>query len=59
MFSLSGGDDGLHGNQTIMEDAFNSGNADWEITRYGGVGELAHPRMIFFGLRRRLMRPES
>jgi len=34
---LSGGDDGLHGNQTIMEEAFNSGNATWEITRYSGV----------------------
>ena len=38
---LSGGDDGLHGNQTIMEDAFNSGNADWEITRYAGVGKFS------------------
>jgi hypothetical protein len=27
----------LHGNQTIMEDAFNGGTADWEITRYAGV----------------------
>jgi hypothetical protein len=41
-FSLSGGDDGAHGNQTIMEDAFNGGNADWEITRYAGVGKLLH-----------------
>lgn len=37
MCSLSGGDDGFHGNQTIMEDTFNSGNATWEITRYSGV----------------------
>jgi hypothetical protein len=37
-YSLSGGDDGLHGNQTIMEGAFNGGLADWEITRYSGVG---------------------
>jgi hypothetical protein len=36
--SLSGGDDGLHGNQTIMEAAFESGDADWEITRYAGLG---------------------
>ena len=36
-YSLSGGDDDLHGNQTIMEDAFNSGDAEWEITRYSGV----------------------
>ena len=35
--SESGGDDGLHGNQTIMENAFNEGDADWEITRYSGV----------------------
>jgi dienelactone hydrolase len=36
--SLSGGDDGLHGNQTLLEAALNSGEADWEITRYAGVG---------------------
>lgn len=35
--SLSGGDDGAHGNQTLMETAFNQGDADWEITRYAGV----------------------
>lgn len=43
---LSGGDDGLHGNQTIMEDAFDSGNALWEITRYSGVG---HGFTVFGG----------
>ncbi|CAJ1965305.1 unnamed protein product [Cylindrotheca closterium] len=34
---LSGGDDGLHGNQTIMESTFDEGAASWEITRYSGV----------------------
>ena len=26
-----------HGNQTVMEEAFNGGEANWEITRYAGV----------------------
>ena len=34
---LSGGEDDAHGNQTILEDSLNMGNADWEITRYSGV----------------------
>jgi len=34
---LSGGDDGLHGNQTLMEGTFEEGGASWEITRYSGV----------------------
>eukprot|EP00549_Striatella_unipunctata_P025574 CAMPEP_0118725752 /NCGR_PEP_ID=MMETSP0800-20121206/33314_1 /TAXON_ID=210618 ORGANISM="Striatella unipunctata, Strain CCMP2910" /NCGR_SAMPLE_ID=MMETSP0800 /ASSEMBLY_ACC=CAM_ASM_000638 /LENGTH=1077 /DNA_ID=CAMNT_0006634485 /DNA_START=1 /DNA_END=3234 /DNA_ORIENTATION=+ len=34
---LSGGIDDAHGNQTLMEDAFNERNASWEITRYAGV----------------------
>ena len=37
MYSESGGDDGLHGNQTIMESTFNDFETDWEITRYSGV----------------------
>ena len=37
MHSESGGDDGLHGNQTIMESTFNDFETDWEITRYSGV----------------------
>jgi len=36
---LSGGaDDDAHGNQTIMEEAFDAGNAKWEISRWSGVG---------------------
>jgi dienelactone hydrolase len=35
---LAGGDDGLHGNQTVIEQVFNAGNADWEITRFAGLG---------------------
>jgi dienelactone hydrolase len=35
---LAGGDDGLHGNQTDIEQVFNAGNADWEITRFAGLG---------------------
>lgn len=27
----------MHGNQTVMEDAFEEGGASWEITRYSGV----------------------
>jgi len=34
---LSGGDDDAHGNQTTMEEAFDQGQADWEITRYAGI----------------------
>jgi hypothetical protein len=34
---LSGGDDMAHGNQTVMEGAFNGGEAIWEINRYVGV----------------------
>ena len=35
---LSGGDDDdAHGNQTILEEALDSGNAKWEITRWSGV----------------------
>jgi len=34
---LSGGDDDAHGNQTILEEALNNGNATWEITRYAFV----------------------
>jgi len=34
---LSGGDDGLHGNQTIMETSFEEAGAAWEITRYSGA----------------------
>mmetsp|Transcript_9636 Transcript_9636/g.21405 ORF Transcript_9636/g.21405 Transcript_9636/m.21405 type:complete len:570 (-) Transcript_9636:180-1889(-) len=34
---LSGGDDFSHGNQTVMEGAFDQGQAMWEITRYAGV----------------------
>merc|ERR1712176_523048 len=34
---LSGGDDAAHGNQTILEEALNMGNATWEITRYAFV----------------------
>jgi len=34
---LSGGDDDQHGNQTILEEALNMGNATWEITRYAFV----------------------
>jgi hypothetical protein len=33
----SGGIDDAHGNQTELEAALNSGNANWEITRYSGV----------------------
>jgi hypothetical protein len=36
-FSLSGGDDGSHGNQTQLEGALNTANATWGITRYSGV----------------------
>jgi hypothetical protein len=36
-FSLSGGDDGSHGNQTQLEGALNAANATWGITRYSGV----------------------
>ena len=35
--SLSGGDDDSHGNQTYMEETFNAGEAQWEITRYADV----------------------
>lgn len=34
---LSGGDDSAHGDQTVMENAFNQGEANWEISRYAGV----------------------
>merc|ERR1712176_737034 len=34
---LSGGDDAARGNQTILEEALNMGNATWEITRYAFV----------------------
>lgn len=34
---LSGGIDDAHGNQTLMEAAFNERNADWEISRYAMV----------------------
>mmetsp|Transcript_6050 Transcript_6050/g.15042 ORF Transcript_6050/g.15042 Transcript_6050/m.15042 type:complete len:579 (-) Transcript_6050:1626-3362(-) len=34
---LSGGDDDSHGNQTYMEDTFNAGEAQWEITRYANI----------------------
>lgn len=36
-FSLSGGADDAHGNQTELEAALTQGNAEWEITRYSGV----------------------
>ena len=36
--SLSGGDDGSFGNQTLIETTMESGNADWEITRYASLG---------------------
>lgn len=36
-FSLSGGADDAHGNQTELEAALNEGNAGWETTRYSGV----------------------
>lgn len=36
-FSLSGGDDDAHGNQTELEASLKAGNATWEITRYSGV----------------------
>ena len=35
---LAGGDDGMHGNQTVIEEIFNAGKADWEITRFAGLG---------------------
>jgi len=35
---LSGGSDPQHGNQTLLENSLNSGNAQWEITGYSGVG---------------------
>lgn len=35
---LSGGDDDdAHGNQTVLEEALDSGNAKWEISRWSGV----------------------
>lgn len=34
---LSGGDDDAHGDQVILEQALNDGNATWEITRYAFV----------------------
>ena len=35
--SLSGGADDAHGNQTVLEEALDGIDADWEITRYSGV----------------------
>jgi dienelactone hydrolase len=35
---LAGGDDGQHGNQTVIEEIFNAGKASWEITRFVGLG---------------------
>jgi len=34
---LSGGDDPQHGNQTLLEQALNDGNATWEITSYSNA----------------------
>ena len=34
---LSGGADDAHGNQTYLEETFNAGSADWEISRWSGV----------------------
>jgi hypothetical protein len=36
-FSLSGGVDSSHGNQTQLEGALNAANATWGITRYSDV----------------------
>jgi hypothetical protein len=36
-YSLSGGADDSHGNQTQLESALNDANATWEISRYSGV----------------------
>jgi hypothetical protein len=36
-FSLSGGEDSSHGNQTQLEGVLTAANATWEITRYSGV----------------------
>jgi len=35
---LSGGDDYMHGNQTVLEQTLDNASADWEITRYSQVG---------------------
>ena len=35
--SLSGGDDPQHGNQTLLEQTLNKGNATWEITSYSNA----------------------
>merc|ERR1712157_376597 len=35
---LSGGDDPQHGDQTILENVLNNGDANWEITSYSNVG---------------------
>jgi dienelactone hydrolase len=37
MLIESGGDDAAHGNQTILEQALDDANAEWEISRYSGV----------------------
>merc|ERR1712157_528719 len=34
---LSGGDDPQHGNQTLLEQTLNKGNATWEITSYSNA----------------------
>lgn len=34
---LSGGNDGQHGNQTLVESLLNEGNAEWEISRWSDV----------------------
>jgi Dienelactone hydrolase family len=34
---LSGGNDGQHGNQTLVESILNEGNAEWEISRWSNV----------------------
>ncbi len=34
---LSGGNDGQHGNQTLVESILNEGNAEWEISRWSDV----------------------
>ena len=37
MLIESGGEDAAHGNQTVLEQALNDANAEWEISRYSGV----------------------
>lgn len=37
LYSLSGGADDSHGNQTQLEGALNGASASWEISRYSGV----------------------